>query len=196
MPTAVSCGQLALLFLMSSLSAASAEGAGEPRGGIDRGIHRLEYRIEIDRHRRLVKTRMSKGKTLTPFASDGCSGGLSAGWTLFSSALPAFAKRHGDRPPWESCCVAHDRLYHTGGPADADASFAARRQADEELRQCVIKTGDERKHALAAEYHLDQDEVALLYRGIGDVMYRAVRLGGAPCTGLPWRWGFGGPPCD
>ena len=45
------------------------------------------------------------------------------------------------------------------------------------------------------EYGLRRDEVTLLYRGIADVMYRAVRLGGTTCTRLPWRWGFGWPDC-
>jgi len=31
---------------------------------------------------------------------------------------------------------------------------------------------------------------------IAEIMYRAVRLGGAPCTTLPWRWGFGWPKCE
>ena len=29
-----------------------------------------------------------------------------------------------------------------------------------------------------------------------DMMYRAVRIGGGPCTGLPWRWGNGWPGCN
>lgn len=192
MPTGTTCRQLTIVLLSSCLLAASAESADGPRTSIDR----LEYRIEIDRHKRLANTRKSKGDILSPFTADGCSGGVSAGWTLLSSALPAFAKRHGNRPPWESCCIAHDRLYHKGGASDAEASFEARRQADEKLRQCVIKFGEERTSELTAQNDLNQDEVELLYRGIGDVMYRAVRLGGAPCTGLSWRWGFGRPPCD
>lgn len=74
-------------------------------------------------------------------------------------------------------------------------SFDARRHADEELRQCVRRIGSDRTDALAAEYGIGRDEVALIYDGIADVMYRAVRLGGAPCTGLAWRWGFGWPDC-
>jgi hypothetical protein len=51
-----------------------------------------------------------------------------------------------DRLLGERCCVAHDRLYHAGGPADADAekSFEARRDAGEQLRRCVIEVGRER----------------------------------------------------
>jgi hypothetical protein len=38
--------------------------------------------------------------------------------------------------------------------------------------------------------------VGFIYQGIADLMYRAVRLGGIPCSGLPWRWGYGWPACD
>ena len=31
---------------------------------------------------------------------------------------------------------------------------------------------------------------------IADLMYRAVRIGGVPCTGLPWPWDYGWPECD
>ncbi|MEC4687536.1 MAG: hypothetical protein VST64_04430 [Nitrospirota bacterium] len=94
--------------------------------------------------------------------------------------------------------MAHDRLYHAGAPSDADAkiSFEARRIADEQLRQCVIRVGEKRMEDLMATYGLNRDRVTLLYRSIAEVMYRAVRLGGAPCTELPWRWGFGWPSCE
>ena len=194
MPTIKSHLLLAVLCLMADLSVAWAEGTSRSVTKIDG----LEYTIEIDRHERLIKARTARDATLSVFASDGCSGGLSAGWNLFSSAVPAIAKRSGDRPPWENCCVAHDRIYHTGGPPDADAnvSFEARRTADEEFRQCVIRVGEERLQTLMAEYGLTSDQVSLLYRTIADLMYRAVRLGGAPCTGLSWRWGFGWPACE
>jgi hypothetical protein len=158
----------------------------------------LEFKIEVGRHERLIKRRSSEGATLAPFASDGCSGNLSTGWSLVATTLPTVAKHHGDRPPWEGCCVAHDRLYHEGGASglDARASFAARRVADEQLRLCVIKTGEDRLDALSADYKLSRDEVFRLYRTIADVMYRAVRFGGGPCSGLSWRWGFGWPQCD
>ena len=34
-----------------------------------------------------------------------------------------------------------------------------------------------------------------LYAAIAELMYRAVRIGGIPCSGLPWRWGYGWPEC-
>lgn len=158
----------------------------------------LGYRFEIGRHERLINARASESIKLTPFTSDGCSGGQSAGWELFARTFPELAKRHGNLPPWQQCCVVHDRAYHAGGgrQADAEASYAARRRADEQLRQCVIRTGKRRAPELMADYGLSRNQVSTLYRSITDVMYRAVRLGGAPCTGLPWRWGFGWPQCD
>lgn len=157
----------------------------------------LGYRIEIGHHERLVKTRASGSTRLTPFKSDGCSGGQSAGWDLLARTFPEMAKRHGNLPPWQQCCVAHDRAYHAGGgrQVDAEASYTARLRADDQLRRCVVETGERRVPVLMADYGLSRDQVSALYRSIADVMYKAVRLGGAPCTGLPWRWGFGWPQC-
>jgi len=188
-----SIGRLAAVIAMTSFSTASAQQAADPP---DTNTS-LEYRIEISQHEQLVKTRTSAGAKLAPFASDGCSGGLSVGWNLVSSTFPEIARLHGDQPPWERCCLAHDRLYHTGGPVNADAkmSFEARRAADEQLRQCVMEVGEERTEDLATAYGLSRERVILLYRATAEIMYRAVRLGGAPCTPLPWRWGFGWPLC-
>lgn len=184
--------RLGFLMALSCLSSAWAQEASAPSALVDS----IESSVEIPLHERLAKVRRSSGATLVPFASDGCSGGLTAGWKLVASKLPAIAKAHGDRPPWESCCVAHDRIYHTGGVnGDAKASFAARRLADEELRQCVRRFAEERVETLTVEYGLGRDEVTQLYRAIADAMYLAVRLGGWPCSGLPWRWGFGWPAC-
>jgi hypothetical protein len=183
----------ALIFLIAAIPAVLAQQDAEPNS--PRG---LEYEIEIGQHERLVKTRQSAGAVLAPFASDGCSGGLSVGWALVSTVFPAIARYHGDEPPWERCCLIHDRAYYAGGPADADAqmSFEARREADAHLRHCVIEVGEERTADLAAAYGLDDEQVSLLYQTIAEIMYRAVRLGGAPCTTLPWRWGFGWPKCE
>jgi hypothetical protein len=68
-------------------------------------------------------------------------------------------------------------------------------EADEALRQCVRKAGVERVAALSAEYGIGEDDVRLLYNSLAEGMYGAVRIGGAPCTGLSWRWGYGWPNC-
>src|SRR5918994_2057411 len=81
----------------------------------------VERRFEIRRHERLIETRHTAGSALAAFVSDGCSGGLSAVWASTSAAIPELARTHGTRPPWENCCVAHDRAYHTGGPFNLGA---------------------------------------------------------------------------
>lgn len=102
---------------------------------------------------------------LTPLQSDGCSGGLSTVW----NALPL------SDLPFEVCCVAHDRAYHAGGgEATPRGGYMARLGADRRLRACVADTGGQ---------------------AVAEAMFGAVRLGGGPCSGLPWRWGYGRPDC-
>jgi len=157
----------------------------------------LLRQIEVARHERLIEARRSAEAKLAPFKSDGCSGGMSAGWGLVIANIPSIAEQHGKTPPWEHCCIAHDREYHLGAPdaVDADASFKARRSVDDELRRCVMTVGERRAEALMSEYGISRADVDRLYRLIADTMYRATRLGGGPCTGLSWRWGFGWPSC-
>lgn len=91
---------------------------------------------------------------LSEFISDGCSGGMSWCWT----------KLFGHAPPWEGCCVEHDKCYHVGG------SEEDRKAADTTLRACVEKKG----HSVW-----------------GFLMYYAVRLGGGPRFPSKYRWGYG-----
>jgi len=170
-------------------------------GGAESPVSRaddLEYRLEMDRQQRLAAGKQKPGTRLAEFSSDGCSGGLSVGWEYLSRKIPSFSTRHGIRPPWESCCITHDRAYHAAGPRQASAteSYQARKQADLALKTCVLKTGVKRAPALIAEYDISAEDVAFIYATIADLMYQAVRLGGLPCTGLPWRWGYGWPECD
>jgi hypothetical protein len=60
----------------------------------------------------------------------------------------------------------------------------------------VIRVGTERIEALEAAYGMSRSQIETIYWSIAAVMYRAVRLGGVPCTDLPWRWGFGLPACE
>jgi hypothetical protein len=66
---------------------------------------------------------------------------------------------------WAGCCIAHDIAYWCGG------SFEDRRRADDRLGQCVESLGHGRTLARAMQF--------------------GVRLGGAPKTPFPWRWGYG-----
>ncbi len=127
-----------------------------------------------------------------PFTTDGCSGGLSAGWQHLAALFPALGRRFGERPPWEACCVAHDRAYWAGR---AEGGYALRKQADGALRQCVLAMGDARAPRLAREYGLAEADVLAAWRAAAESMYWAVRAGGQACTPFPWRWGYGWPHC-
>jgi hypothetical protein len=152
--------------------------------------------LEIPAHRWLAAVRQAPDTRLASFATDGCSGGLSSLWTFIAERYPAFAEAHEGVPPWEPCCVAHDRAYHTGGSdPDPEASYSARIVADEELRRCVTATASDRDDVLRQLYGMTEAQVRLVYHAIGRAMFQAVRLGGGPCTGLPWRWGYGYPHC-
>jgi hypothetical protein len=87
----------------------------------------------------------------------------------------------------------HERLVKARAPRNVKL---ARRYADEQLRQCVIRSGNGRASVLMTDYGLSAGQASALYRSIADVMYRAVRVGGVPCSGLSWRWGFGWPQCN
>ena len=88
-------------------------------------------------------------------------------------------------------------MYHSGGnrPESALFSFKLRRDADLALRACVIQTGSDLSDEMRRHYDLTDTELLALYETIGDLMYRAVRLGGIPCTEASWRWGYGWPKC-
>ena len=175
----------------------------DPAPGTDTDIdsNRVEVperHLETDRHEQLLRRKSEPGSTLTDFASDGCSGGLTIGWKYLAGNIANFQAQHGIQPAWEDCCIAHDRHYHRGGRGRVTAaeSFQLRREADLELQACVIATGVQRAPVLGREYGLSVEQVAALYDVIAELMYRAVRIGGVPCSGLPWRWGYGWPACQ
>ena len=169
----------------------------EEPGSLVTGVDALEHRLEIERHERLVSRKAEPGSMREAFTTDGCSGGMSAGWEFLTGKLETLRNRHGENPPWADCCLAHDRLYHEGGPREATAaeSFDGRKKADLALKDCVLETRAARADSLQADYGLTPDEARLLYETVAGLMYRAVRIGGMPCTGLSWRWGYGWPEC-
>ena len=160
-------------------------------------VDRLERQLELGHHADLLARMALPDSTLAAFTTDGCSGGLSIGWEYLAEEIEDIRNYHGSRPPWEDCCIEHDRLYHAGTAVDASAeeSFKARKQADLALLYCVVETGNTRLEELTVEYDLSAETVQMLYAAISELMYRAVRLGGVPCSGLPWRWGYGWPQC-
>jgi hypothetical protein len=185
--------QLLVIILLCSENA-GAEQPDKPESGIDA----LERQLEMRRHEQLVALKTHPDSELADFTTDGCSGGLSVGWEYLSSNIKRFHSMHGTRPAWEPCCIIHDQAYHTAGPIDAtpSESFAARKKSDLALKTCVMETGKKRTSKLSAKYELSAREVEILYATIANLMYRAVRIGGMPCTVLPWRWGYGWPECE
>lgn len=162
----------------------------------DWGVESIQRAAETPAHEILMALVTRPETTLAPFETDGCSGGLSQAWQAMSSTFPAFAAAHQSKPPWEECCVTHDRAYHNaGGALEATLSFDARLEADIALKACVAGSAADRVTALSEMYDLSTDQIEGAYQGIAETMFLAVRLGGAPCTGLPWRWGYGYPPC-
>jgi len=157
----------------------------------------VERSLEMSRHERLLARIAESDATISMFTTDGCSGGLSNAWEQFSARFPELAVRHGALPPWQSCCVTHDRQYHAGGAgiSSTNESFERRKEADLGLKACVVDTGVRRSAALQEVYGLTQAQVMGLYVVVSETMYRAVRLGGMPCSSQPWRWGYGWPQC-
>ncbi len=180
---------LALCFgLLPSAGAAEEPLPGDPFA--------IRLRLEMAAHRRLTDVMDKVGHKPAPFVTDGCSGGLSMAWEVLSDVLPSFAKIHQERPPWEDCCITHDRAYHAAaGAATAEEGYRARFEADEDLRECVIETGAHRAKALMESYGLTEAQVDRSYALVAQAMFDAVRFGGGPCSGLPWRWGYGYPDC-
>lgn len=158
---------------------------------------KLMRALEEPGHTALMTLVARPGSTLAPFETDGCSGGLSDAWQLAARQFPDFALVHESSPPWENCCVTHDAAYHdAAGALDVRASFAARLTADKILKSCVVATGTERVDEIVATYQVSPAQIETAYAAIAQAMFVAVRLGGAPCSGLPWRWGYGYPSCS
>jgi hypothetical protein len=158
----------------------------------------IEHKLEIGRHEKLAAIKKQPHSYLADFTTDGCSGGLSAGWEFLASKVQNMQRVHGYLPPWERCCIEHDKLYHSAGTKNtsAEESLTLRHQADMDLKNCVLDTGKMRAPMLAEEYEISAREVEIIYAAIAELMYQAVRLGGMPCTGFSWRWGYGWPSCE
>jgi hypothetical protein len=184
---------LFVLFILFALRDTSTESVSTLLSNADA----LERQLELKYHAKLQALKSNPQNILTEFTTDGCSGGLSVGWEFLAGKVQNFQEKHGTEPAWQSCCEIHDLAYHAGGLQDATAamSFEARRKADLDLKACVIETGIRRSPELTKQYNISATELKHLYNGIANMMYGAVRLGGMPCTNLPWRWGYGWPEC-
>ncbi|QDY68335.1 hypothetical protein [Qingshengfaniella alkalisoli] len=152
---------------------------------------------EIWLHERLMRVVSRYPDGPNAFTTDGCSGGMTEAWKSMSAIAPGFVESYGDRPPWEDCCIAHDHAYHAaGGATDALRSTSARLVADEALRACVLDVGKAEQQNWPENAIVPLEQADLAYAALSDAMFHAVRLGGFPCSGLPWRWGYGFPNCD
>jgi len=153
---------------------------------LDEGLREFE-----ELRLRQLQTVQGDGE-LALFTTDGCSGNLSGNWKLLATNLPGFTDEFGDTPLWEDCCLAHDKEYWHGKAVDG---FRQRHEADQQLRQCVVDTGATLAPVLSLKYSVTDETVKQTFSVIADLMYQAVRLGGQPCSLLPWRWGYGWPNC-
>lgn len=140
----------------------------------------------------LAKEQSRPGVSIQPFNSDGCSGGMSDAWSYIAQVIPAFRQQFGKLPPWQECCVVHDRAYWQG---ETEQGYQRRLEADKALQACVEQTGAQRSEALSKQFELTDDEVKQLFNVSAAMMYQAVRIGGKPCSYLSWRWGHGWPQC-
>jgi len=160
----------------------------EPYATLETAIRPLEE----PRMARLAQLQQRLPVPLRAFESDGCSGGLSTGWQRLVDQFPELAGRLGDRPPWETCCVEHDRAYWRGQGVNG---YAHRLAADRALRQCVMTTAEANREEWATRLGISPAQLDDLMTGVAQAMYLAVRVAGGPCTGLDWRWGYGWPDC-
>lgn len=191
-----------ILFCIIGLTLA-ATGHAQQNSVAGAEVNRAHVERQLQKQLAVVQQRPS---ALSPFVSDGCSGGLSAGWQLLAQSLPWLGQRFGDTPPWQHCCVAHDRQYWRG---PAINGVALRLAADQSLKNCVLATRQlsglqevsiatvEDPGITAARINPAQPQTELdqLYAAVAELIYQAVRVGGVPCSGLPWRWGYGWPQC-
>jgi hypothetical protein len=184
------------IFFFVTLSATSGAFAQDPVAP-NPAMDAIERQLEVRRHERLLARIAENDATMDDFTTDGCSGGLSAGWEQFSTRFPEFAVQYGEQPPWQECCVIHDQQYHAGGAGtlSASESFERRKEADLDLKACVVDSGVQGSADLQDADGLTEAEVKGRYKATSELMYRAVRLGGIPCTNRPWRWGYGWPRC-
>lgn len=147
---------------------------------------------DIERLRMRQLQTIQNDASLGPFSTDGCSANLSKNWKWLANSLPEFKEEFGQNPPWENCCVAHDKLYWSGSAFDG---YEQRLKADQALKQCVVDTGVSLETELSVKHAISEENVRQTFSLVAGLMYKAVRLGGQPCSLLPWRWGYGWPNC-
>lgn len=155
-------------------------------------LDQIQKDLEQFRYADLAQVQADPHSHLAAFVTDGCSGGLSDGWRFLAGVMPVFKKKFGTKPPYESCCVTHDRAYWRGETEDG---YNKRLRADKKLQQCVADYGKQHRDEFAREFDLPARLIETNFKIVAELMYRAVRVGGMPCTVFSWRWGYGWPAC-
>lgn len=147
----------------------------------------------VERNNMILLEDVKKSYPLDSFVTDGCSGNVSRSWKVvvaeLSDIFPEVSVRYQQTKviPFEFACVEHDGLYHKG-----EGGYLARLRADIELRDEILEYAITNTEEIKLRTGLKTDEaVIFLYEIISDMVYRGVRLGGAPCTGMPYAWGYG-----
>ncbi len=179
--------------LLATCSLSLGDELEQKTSAVNDAILKVERELEEWRHDLLKKIKTDAGVTIRPFSTDGCSGGMSDGWYYMARALPPFREKFGDKPPWEACCVTHDEAYWAG---ETEHGFEKRLQADQVLRQCVSDYGKAHSVEFSQQFSLDKTTIEKQFAITAELMFRAVRAGGQPCTYFPWRWGYGWPLCQ
>lgn len=136
---------------------------------------------------------IQRSHEIKPFTTDGCSGGMTQGWKLLSFVLPEFSHKYGENPPWESCCIEHDKDYWQG---DTENGYTKRKLADQTLKTCVAHYGLQHQTRLSQQWNVSEKTIEKSFMLLSEMMYQAVRVGGQPCSVFPWRWGYGWPECS
>ena len=182
---------LVALLILGGVSQAFSQSASRPQVTIA-----PRYGWQWAQHARLLQT-YAATRQRTKFYTDYCSAGLSPGWQMAGAVNPFLARNARGGPPFEHCCVAHDRKYHSAGwsYASPQASLRARAQTDAELRRCVVRSGIAVTRAVEAKTGVSGGATALSYGLLGEIMQGAVSAAGGPCTGFSWRWGNGTTEC-
>jgi hypothetical protein len=159
--------------------------------------HLLESRISTNPSKEasemLLLEETKKEVRISKFETDGCSGNVSEAWSLSIRGLSALSKNFAEKYegaqniPFEDACVRHDKIYYLGA-----GGYDARLQADNKLRADIISYGINNAEQIRDRASLKTKEDAIfMYEIIAEAVYRGVRLGGGPCTGQSYAWGYG-----
>lgn len=147
----------------------------------------------ITEKKRMDKLETTKQRSeISKFETDGCSGNISNAWDVsvegLSKISQSFKEKYQDtRVPFESACVEHDKLYHSG-----IGGYEGRLLADNKLRKDIILYGINNADTIIKDTSIKtKEEVIFIYEIIAEAIYRGVRVGGSPCTSEPHAWGYG-----